>query len=165
VDAENADEIDVTHSDQCFKNAMDATCERQAALIDRVCFRDSRGHFLRSCRLYKTPSSVYAKLLSKMEDMSGIKFALFPELRGIVKEHEFLDWQLNMAVHSIADGNFVELKKSCWECGEPSEELKTCTCCRVANYCSKICQVKAWRSGHKLQCKHLPSRYEVFEES
>ena len=43
-------------------------------------------------------------------------------------------------------------------------ELKTCSGCRIARFCSKTCQVKAWHAYHKYECtifsklqRNLPS--------
>jgi hypothetical protein len=41
--------------------------------------------------------------------------------------------------------------------GSPSAnlELKGCTGCNMAKYCSKTCQTKAWKADHKYECKIL----------
>ena len=36
------------------------------------------------------------------------------------------------------------------------KELKTCACCKIARFCSKECQSKAWKR-HKRTCKHIDS--------
>ena len=36
------------------------------------------------------------------------------------------------------------------------EELKKCSACRLAYYCSKDCQKKDWKEGHKRGCKGVP---------
>ena len=41
-------------------------------------------------------------------------------------------------------------RKLCWECGKPSEDLKKCSKCKLALYCSKFCQIKDWKKAHKL---------------
>ncbi|KAI0067715.1 hypothetical protein BV25DRAFT_1896715 [Artomyces pyxidatus] len=40
------------------------------------------------------------------------------------------------------------------ECGttKPRSELKVCSKCKLAKYCSQTCQKSHWRSGHKVQC-------------
>ena len=43
---------------------------------------------------------------------------------------------------------------ACSECKALCEEQTlTCSRCKRAHYCSKACQVRAWRSGHKRVCK------------
>ena len=37
-----------------------------------------------------------------------------------------------------------------------STELKKCAACRMATYCSKDCQKKDWKEGHKKTCKAVP---------
>jgi len=41
--------------------------------------------------------------------------------------------------------------------GAKGEALK-CGECKAARYCSKECQTKAWKGGHKQQCKILCAR-------
>ena len=50
------------------------------------------------------------------------------------------------------------------EYGLVSMDLKTCSGCRIARFCSKTCQVKAWHAYHKYECtifmklrRNLPS--------
>lgn len=42
---------------------------------------------------------------------------------------------------------------SCAECGQPAAQR--CSKCRVEWYCSRPCQVKAWKSHHKKLCTML----------
>ena len=48
----------------------------------------------------------------------------------------------------------------CWECGSVSQKLLTCGRCKVARYCSKVCQKAAWKAewtgvGHKETCRNF----------
>ena len=36
---------------------------------------------------------------------------------------------------------------------QPGEKFKQCSRCRAQWYCSKECQVEAWKAGHKKDCK------------
>ena len=46
--------------------------------------------------------------------------------------------------------------KPCAGCGRPSEQLRSCSGCRSAAYCSRQCQLKHWKEGgHKRECKRL----------
>jgi len=40
----------------------------------------------------------------------------------------------------------------CFNCGIKTEKLSQCSACRRAKYCSKECQVKAWKTRHKNLC-------------
>lgn len=42
-------------------------------------------------------------------------------------------------------------KMACDACGK-SGASKHCSACRKAYYCSKVCQTRDWKSGHKQQC-------------
>jgi hypothetical protein len=55
-------------------------------------------------------------------------------------------------------GPFKHWKTLCATCGkkgdeEKKETLKVCARCKTFHYCSKHCQVKHWKDGHKLDCK------------
>lgn len=41
-------------------------------------------------------------------------------------------------------------ENKCAECGGPSRQR--CSQCKKEWYCSKACQIKAWRPKHKAQC-------------
>lgn len=59
------------------------------------------------------------------------------------------------SVTSVADPGDPDC---CFTCGRPESEtlaLKCCTRCKLAQYCSKNCQISDWKSGHKDQCSAL----------
>jgi hypothetical protein len=43
-------------------------------------------------------------------------------------------------------------------CGANTIRNKRCVACKIVHYCSKDCQVKDWKLGHKNVCKTLASR-------
>ena len=47
-------------------------------------------------------------------------------------------------------------KSQCANCNKASQEdkqFKACARCKAFHYCSKKCQVKHWKDGHKVDCK------------
>ncbi|EJK43954.1 hypothetical protein THAOC_37552 [Thalassiosira oceanica] len=47
-------------------------------------------------------------------------------------------------------------QKTCGNCGkkvQADEKFKQCSKCKAQWYCSKECQIEAWRAGHKQDCK------------
>jgi tetratricopeptide (TPR) repeat protein len=56
--------------------------------------------------------------------------------------------------------SMIQLVKTCCYCHIPNDNLLTCTKCRKATYCSKICQAKHW-SHHKSLCKLIFELYTV----
>ena len=55
-------------------------------------------------------------------------------------------------------GPFKHWKTICANCGKGVSELKgsnlkLCGHCKTFHYCSKHCQVKHWKDGHKADCK------------
>ncbi|EJK62084.1 hypothetical protein THAOC_17317, partial [Thalassiosira oceanica] len=50
----------------------------------------------------------------------------------------------------------IHTQNSCGNCGKEAqggEKFKQCSKCKAQWYCSKECQVEAWRDGHKKDCK------------
>lgn len=48
---------------------------------------------------------------------------------------------------------------ACDYCGKPDAKLSVCARCKMVFYCSKECQKKEWKLGHKKFCRK-PSEYE-----
>jgi len=67
----------------------------------------------------------------------------------------------------VAAGECVTMK-TCWECDKlpphRAAPLESCSRCQTAVYCSKQCQTKAWKSGHKHTCSGLKSKMHQFEQ-
>jgi len=42
--------------------------------------------------------------------------------------------------------------RECHYCHHITDNAKRCSACKAAVYCSKACQVKGWKSGHKQEC-------------
>ena len=40
----------------------------------------------------------------------------------------------------------------CGSCGLPKPDMKKCSRCKTVVYCSKECQIKDWKAGHKHAC-------------
>lgn len=71
----------------------------------------------------------------------------------------------NPALAAISTPELTEICYNCYAGSEPAAEndysigqhrdarLQICTGCRVARFCGKSCQTKAWRSFHKHECK------------
>mmetsp|Transcript_15353 Transcript_15353/g.23012 ORF Transcript_15353/g.23012 Transcript_15353/m.23012 type:complete len:458 (-) Transcript_15353:127-1500(-) len=51
----------------------------------------------------------------------------------------------------------------CNQCGNPNE-LKACSRCHSAFYCSRECQVLHWNSGHKKKCKKEKIAHEKYQD-
>ncbi len=45
--------------------------------------------------------------------------------------------------------------RECHYCHKVTDDIKKCSACKVAVYCSKECQRKAWKSCHKLECSKM----------
>ncbi len=102
------------------------------------------------------------------------------------QRHNFLDGSIGLRCEylehvsvipsTISDlfqlSNIYHAKKDtrCWSCAKlpasssrdstglafSGSELKKCASCKMARYCTKECQTKDWREGHKRVCKAMP---------
>ena len=54
----------------------------------------------------------------------------------------------------IEDGRGPALLLKCHGCGKEAKrnDLKSCTRCGLARYCSRECQKAHWKAGHKAEC-------------
>lgn len=52
------------------------------------------------------------------------------------------------------DQHYRELvsQSCCTFCRKVSVGLKQCSACKTAQYCSRECQVRHWRAGHRQEC-------------
>ena len=48
--------------------------------------------------------------------------------------------------------DFAKCDSNCWGCNKDRVELKKCSRCKIAKYCSKQCQKTDWKDIHKLAC-------------
>jgi len=82
---------------------------------------------------------------------------------------------LSNALYGIVSG-WHETERTCWECNLSFESDLTgrttdhsngfcCSKCLVAIYCSRECQVSAWKTGHKAKCKSLKHIHDSQMES
>lgn len=134
---------------QIFTLATDSACETLASEIDKLCFR-GRKLFLRICPLYG----------AKRKD-AVIK--VIADSNRLLLKSQRLVWfrQFQAAVDEVADGKRRD-HKTCWQCSSRVSTLFECASCKVAQYCGKKCQKKAWKSGHKSACEDLGRKYEIF---
>ena len=53
----------------------------------------------------------------------------------------------------------------CYCLNTATNDLKTCTRCLEASYCSKECQIADWKANHKAECSKLkiPAELEMFK--
>ena len=68
--------------------------------------------------------------------------------------YQYLDY-----IHPSYFKGMTDAKKEivCNYCKKVQGEVKfdVCSACKKTYYCSKDCQVKDWKAGHKAQCPHL----------
>jgi 2-polyprenyl-3-methyl-5-hydroxy-6-metoxy-1,4-benzoquinol methylase len=70
----------------------------------------------------------------------------------LIKKHSKEEKQAQQKSCSVVKG------EECDNCNNSFEELKSCSKCRKAKYCTKQCQREHWRV-HKLVCVKMPSDY------
>lgn len=55
-------------------------------------------------------------------------------------------------------------KEECLTCKTSGVKLRKCSDCQKVYYCSRECQIKHWKSGHKDECRDLKEFYTVMED-
>ena len=60
--------------------------------------------------------------------------------------------QFKMLAQLAATSQGVNSVGECNYCNQPAAKLLRCTACESAAYCSRDCQKRAWKSGHKEEC-------------
>ena len=58
----------------------------------------------------------------------------------------------NTRVLALQPGNLARLCDCAGCCNQLHRPILRCARCRKAGYCSKTCQTKAWKAGHKREC-------------
>ena len=52
----------------------------------------------------------------------------------------------------------VTTHNGCHQCSKVTTKIRNCEACKQVRYCSKECQIKGWKNGHKKECKILQQR-------
>ncbi|GFH47845.1 hypothetical protein CTEN210_04321 [Chaetoceros tenuissimus] len=90
------------------------------------------------------------------------KYYLNSNLRlSVMKDDDELFFNEENKIFSI-----LKLHKErwrCWQCNEFGGKSQLCAGCNCAVYCSRKCQVKHWKVGHKDSCKENGKYWSRFE--
>jgi hypothetical protein len=161
VDCQPSSEPEAVLLTKNVKRAFDKTCLSWEGRLTARFFRGHpRGAFRRSCKLFNAPLEEFDRVL---KEAFHSKADLDAD-RMNAGDAERLSCELKMAALGISQG-LVRVAKSCWECNADLKKRNECSRCNVALYCGRVCQVKAWKSGHKSACQHLKEKYEMWNDS
>ncbi|KIW31445.1 uncharacterized protein PV07_03095 [Cladophialophora immunda] len=145
-------------AERCRDWEHTATCEYALPSPSIVPTADADGNILCSCGLGKFPRD-YKPDVPVWESVAKycVRVAIPPSYSVPLVERVIPDFGSFDIYGKIA--NLDPKKQGCWGCnGHVSESQKLLKCggCKVAQYCSKACQVKDWKQGrHKLVCKAM----------
>mmetsp|Transcript_18951 Transcript_18951/g.31890 ORF Transcript_18951/g.31890 Transcript_18951/m.31890 type:complete len:625 (-) Transcript_18951:1419-3293(-) len=141
------------------KQATDETCEEWAGRLDKLFFRGKKGAFLKKSPVYHIEPRRFEEHDMPLQKLKRTQANL--EMRRDVKRTCILH-----AAKDVILGVY-HIKKTCWQCKQNKDNisLQVCGKCNVASYCSRDCQVEAWKQGHKTACKNLRSKFEEFQKS
>lgn len=90
------------------------------------------------------------------------KYYLNSNLRLLVmKEDDEISFNEENKIFSIL--NLHKERWRCWQCNELRGKSQLCAGCNCAVYCSRKCQVKHWKVGHKDSCKENAKYWSRFE--
>ncbi|KAL3903446.1 MAG: hypothetical protein SGILL_010444 [Bacillariaceae sp.] len=140
------------------------TCQDWSERVDAALYSHQErknGIFLFVCSI--NPSKLSSDQQTKLvRDAMALRQKEHDDawLRTISRSH-----QLESTINIVQQ---CDATISCWECGRlvaETSHLKACSQCQVALYCGRECQVKAWKSGHKHNCKILAETWKSLDES
>ena len=72
-----------------------------------------------------------------------------------------INHKVEAAARGVGAGHDI-IRHQCWECGNDSVQVSKCSRCKAARYCSKECQTKSWKGGHREACGELKTMYQQF---
>ena len=144
------------------QKSFDLACEKWQSEIEKFT-KKPLGEF---CWAYKvSPFAFLEKCMFLMERSKNFSLESLAEdfafTQTIEKQQ---DKKVEAAVRGIKAG-WDTVRNQCWECGKVDSDVKKCSQCQAARYCSKECQLNSWRSGHKHACAALKLTYEHFTEN
>lgn len=90
--------------------------------------------------------------------------------RGVFRRRSINDREKTLKeIEDIFD-QYEFTSTQCANCGQPDTEVNplfACHTCRVVRYCSKLCQKKHYRDGHRIDCCSQRSlfRFDLIEKS
>ncbi len=123
-----------------------------------VVFLRSHEHFPKNRHLLHYLCTYYIYLCKNL----SILFCrwLFREMSCIIVQ--FLVYFTVIWIMSASGGSNQDMDAfNCHVCG--AGNAKKCAGCHSIAYCTKECQVKHWKAGHKILCRQLQAkRYLVF---
>ncbi|GFH55495.1 hypothetical protein CTEN210_11971 [Chaetoceros tenuissimus] len=97
------------------------------------------------------------KMIEKKSDL----FQRYQEIRNETNPHDSITYMGNEVETTLFTfmGGYQH-RDNCWECEQ--EYVSKCSGCQCAKYCSKACQVKHWKGGHKGKCKDIGSIWSMY---
>ena len=140
--------------------AHQETCNNWAQRVDQALFHGKKSPtFLFLCPTNKLSHDDFRLMILDICQVVTQKRSCTDEMHSRL----FL---LRHAVLAVATGAH-DAFTSCWECdrGSANVSFDRCSSCNVARYCSRECQVRAWKSGHKKWCARLKRSYHQFLDS
>lgn len=153
--------IEVVPSASLFENLLKKflreACEEWSRRLDTEYFP---GHhrFLDTSPLFTENSSSFTRYLCCAFHCFYTE-TVFPDYK------KRLLFALEAAAGGVARNVHMAKSMTCWECDKECMDLQKCTACNVASYCSKKCQLTAWRQGHKENCELLRFKQSILDSS
>eukprot|EP00546_Thalassionema_frauenfeldii_P016835 CAMPEP_0178898746 /NCGR_PEP_ID=MMETSP0786-20121207/2514_1 /TAXON_ID=186022 /ORGANISM="Thalassionema frauenfeldii, Strain CCMP 1798" /LENGTH=500 /DNA_ID=CAMNT_0020569523 /DNA_START=11 /DNA_END=1513 /DNA_ORIENTATION=- len=144
-----------------LQECLNEVCPMWSKRLDKELFQNKRRKFLKQCPIYQTSPSLL--------DTPGKPIYLFFEH---LPDPNWLEQQMNHArnrigclanaVLNVSKGMHRPVDQLCWECMSVCPNCMLCNQCKVAQYCGRDCQVKAWKGGHKHKCKELKQQHKCY---
>lgn len=139
------------------QEAYDETCEYWKPVIESLAKKPMEEHV----SMYKKPLDEFLAQIGYLIFRDN-NFGLEDIARGAAFTGSLkVNHKIQVAAQAVQNG-WDTTRRQCWECGQQNVQVSKCSLCMVARYCSRKCQLKSWKSGHKQACANLKCMYEGF---
>lgn len=140
-----------------IQQAYNRACEKWRFQIEKLVRKPMEEH----CWAYTKSPFEFMQVVGQLiyrDENSGIQ-----ELcRDLAYSKSIqVDHKVEAAARGVAAGHDT-IRHQCWECGKDSVPVSKCSRCEAARYCSKECQAKSWKDGHRGACGELKTMYQQF---
>ena len=145
---------DMDQSRKPIMMAFQDTCHMYEKRIASECYNGDIEVFRRACPNITDGHEfnvMLFQILSQRVDLTS----------GTIGKTALIQQDIKRAAEGVAEG-VDEATSTCWVC-KIVGKMKSCTRCKAARYCSRNCQVAAWKRGHKHACETLKGEYASYK--
>ncbi|KAL4452227.1 hypothetical protein ABPG75_007889 [Micractinium tetrahymenae] len=134
---------------QCLLAGLEEETGGRWSLAGVHALLDAAARDVRHCRPWLPHALSMAEPVALLRQMAEVEQAQQPSL-------ELLPGQWRLVPGESTLQRMAAMK--CWCCEQQVHQLRRCSACGVAAYCSRACQLAHWRTSHKRECARLAAQ-------